>query len=254
MSTASQSHLVLIPSYNSGPVLLETVRQARQHWNPVWVVVDGSNDGSAGAVLEMQQTDPGLRVFVLSRNKGKGAAVFYGLRQAVCHGFTHVLTMDADGQHPAISITAFMHQSKQTPDAMILGTPVFDAHAPKLRVRGRKISNWWANLETLWCGIEDSLFGFRVYPARTLLKIMASHRWMRRFDFDAEAVVRLAWAGVPANNVDAAVRYLLPGEGGVSHFKYVRDNALLAWMHARLVLGFVARLPLLIWRRTRGRR
>ena len=229
-------------------MVLETVRQARQQWNPVWVVVDGSTDGSGEALLEMQKADTGLRVFVLPRNRGKGAAVLHGLREAVNQGFTHVLTMDADGQHPAASLPEFIHASQHAPDAMILGKPVFDASAPQLRVRGRRISNWWANLETLWCGIGDSLFGLRVYPARPLLKIMSSTRWMRRFDFDAEAVVRLAWAGVPIKNIGAPVRYLQPGGGGVSHFRYVRDNALLAWMHTRLMVGFLVRLPLLIWR------
>jgi len=254
MSSPSHSRLVLIPSYNTGPRLLETVNQARQYWNPVWVVVDGSDDGGSDELLKAQQADTGLRVFVLPRNVGKGAAVFYGLRQAVNHGFTHVLTMDADGQHSAASLPRLMQESEQAPGAMILGRPVFDSTAPRARVHGRKICNWWVNLETLWSGIGDSLFGLRVYPARALMRIMVSHRWMRRFDFDAEAVVRLTWAGVPARNIDTAVRYFLPGEGGVSHFRYVRDNALLAWMHTRLFVEFLLRLPLIVWRRLRSGR
>ena len=72
---------------------------------------------------------------------------------------------------------------------------------------------------------------------------------MRRFDFDVEAVVRLSWRGVPAINLPAPVIYLRPEEGGVSHFHYVRDNVLLTWMHARLLLGFMLRLPMLLLRR-----
>jgi hypothetical protein len=72
---------------------------------------------------------------------------------------------------------------------------------------------------------------------------------MRRFDFDPEAVVKLAWARVRPVNRPAPVRYLRPDEGGVSHFKYVRDNALLTWMHVRLMIGFIARLPVLAARR-----
>ncbi len=249
MPAASRSHLVLIPSFNTGAKVLETVTEARQYWKPVWVVVDGSTDGSAKALLERQESDPGLRVFVLPSNLGKGAAVLHGLREAVAAGFTHVLTMDADGQHPAARLPAFMHASQRTPEAMILGKPVFDPDAPKLRVNGRKISNWWANLETLWAGIDDSLFGFRVYPARALLGIMSASRWMRRFDFDVEAAVRLVWSGIQPINIDAPVRYLSAEQGGVSHFQYMRDNALLTWMHMRLLAGFVVRLPFLAWRR-----
>jgi hypothetical protein len=78
---------------------------------------------------------------------------------------------------------------------------------------------------------------------------MRSSRWMRRFDFDVEVVVRLSWRGVPAVNLPAPVRYFTPAEGGVSHFNYWRDNVLLTWMHTRLFFGFVARLPLLLARR-----
>lgn len=247
--TLSTSHLVLIPSYNPGAQVYATVRAAREQWQPVWVVVDGSSDGTADGLQEMAASDPSLRVLVLPENGGKGAAVLYGLDHAAAEGYTHALTMDSDGQHPAGLIPAFMAASQQHPAAMILGKPVFDADAPALRVQGRKISNGWANLETLWAGIGDSLYGFRVYPIEPLRQVMRGQRWMRRFDFDPEAVVRLCWHGVRPVNLPAPVKYLRADEGGVSHFNYLRDNTLLTWMHIRLVLGFVLRLPLLLLRR-----
>jgi len=146
-----------------------------------------------------------------------------------------------------------MAASANRPDAMVLGRPVFDASAPLLRVRGRRISNWWTNLETLGAGIDDSLYGFRVYPIAALIEVMRRQPWMRRFDFDTEAVVRLAWRGVAPINIAAPVKYLTAAEGGVSHFRYGRDNVLLTWMHTRLMLGFVLRLPLLIARRLAGK-
>ncbi len=249
MPDASSSHLVLIPSYNPGAKVGETVRAARAQWTPVWVVVDGSNDGSSELLRAMAANDPGLRVIVIPENRGKGSAVLAGISQAAAEGFSHALTMDSDGQHPADLIPAFMAASQAKPAAMVLGKPVFDADAPALRVNGRKVSNGWANLETLWMGIGDSLYGFRVYPIRPLIKIMQANRFMRRFDFDPEAVVRLCWAGVKPVNLDAPVRYFRADEGGVSHFRYLRDNTLLTWMHTRLFLGFLMRLPVLIWRR-----
>ena len=242
--------MVLIPSYNPGGKVFETVRAAREQWEPVWVVVDGSTDGTAASLQEMALRDPGLRVLVRAKNGGKGAAVLDGLTEASTQGFTHVLTMDSDGQHPADRIAAFMAESAAHPDAMVLGEPVFDTSAPSIRVKGRKISNWWANLETLWSGIHDSLFGFRVYPVAPLLRLMRSSLWMRRFDFDVEAVVRLSWAGVSARNLPAQVKYFTPAEGGVSHFHYGRDNVLLSSMHARLFTGFLLRLPFLLVRRS----
>ncbi len=254
MTAPSATHLVIIPSYNPGPRVYATVRAALESWNPVWVVIDGSTDDSPARLLELSAREPGLKVILMDKNRGKGAAVLRGLREAAAQGYTHVLTMDSDGQHPAQRIAEFMHLSQANPGAMVLGCPIFDSSAPSLRVRGRKISNWWVNVETLWGGIGDSLYGFRVYPIVPLMTIMQRQRWMRRFDFDAEAAVRLCWHGVAPLNVPAAVQYFRPDEGGVSHFHYWRDNALLTWMHARLILGFALRLPLFVVRRYRGSR
>jgi len=249
---ASTTQLVIIPSFDTGAKLLETVAAARAQWQPVWVVVDGSRDGSEQAVQALAASDPGLRVLVLPHNQGKGAAVLHGLRLAQAQGFAQALTMDADGQHPADLIPAFMQAAAARPDAMILGRPVFDASAPLLRVRGRRVSNAWTNLETLGAGVADSLYGFRVYPIAPLVALMTPQPWMRRFDFDTEAVVRLAWRGVKPINLDAPVRYLSAAEGGVSHFRYGRDNLLLTWMHLRLMAEFVLRLPGLVARRLAG--
>ena len=246
--TPSTTHLVVLPSYNTGPALLtQTVSAALAAWSPVWVVLDGCTDGSAAALSAIAA--PGLRVLALERNHGKGAAVRHALEAAAGAGFTHALVMDADGQHPAGHVRGFMQASAERPDAVILGLPQFGPEAPPVRVKGRRISNWWANLETLWAGIGDSLCGFRVYPVAPLLAAMARSPGMRRFDFDPEAAVRLVWRGVPTINLAVPVRYVPREEGGVSHFKYGRDNALLTWMHVRLVLGLLIRWPMLVRRR-----
>lgn len=250
----SGTHVVLIPSYNPGPKVFETVRAARAQWAPVWIVVDGSTDGTGAGLAALAREDTGLRVLVRQRNGGKGTAVLDGLEEALRQGFTHALVMDSDGQHPADRIAAFMAASAARPEAMVLGDPVFDASAPAIRVKGRRISNWWANCETLWAGIHDSLCGFRVYPIAALVPEMRASLGMRRFDFDVEAAVRLSWRGVPAVNLGAPIRYFSAAEGGVSHFDYWRDNVLLTSMHARLFFGFLVRLPWLVARRLAGRR
>ena len=253
MSTPSRSHLILIPSYNTGGKVLQTVWDARRIWQPVWVVVDGSTDGTLEALQALARDDPDIRVLALPRNQGKGAAILYGLREAEAAGYTHAMTLDADGQHPTDKIREFMAASAANPQALILVLPVFDANAPRVRVHGRKLSNWCAELETLGAGIGDSLYGFRVYPIAPLRRIMERQPWMRRFDFDAEAAVRLCWHGVRPINLAAPVRYFRPEEGGVSHFRYLRDNVLLTWMHVRLILEGLVRLPFLLRRRLAGR-
>jgi glycosyltransferase involved in cell wall biosynthesis len=240
--TASSTHLVLIPSYNTGPRFPGTVREALAQWRPVWVVVDGSTDGSENLVLEQAKCDDGLRVLLLPRNRGKGAAVLAGAEAARQAGFTHALVMDADGQHPAESIAMFMSVSREQPDALVLGRPVFGPDAPAVRRQGRKLSVGLVRFEIGGDGIDDPLFGFRVYPLEALVRVMRATPFARRYDFDPEVAVRLFWAGLPTRNLPAPCRYLSSAEGGISHFHYVRDNLRMIALHARLLV------ELLLWR------
>ena len=225
------THLVLIPSYDAGANLRQTVQAALAVWPSVMVVDDASTDGSAGGVEAL-----GAALLRRPRNGGKGAAVLDGLTLAQAQGFTHALVMDADGQHPAACIAAFMAASVARPAAMVLGRPQFGPDAPAVRRIGRRLANGLARLAAGGPSIGDSLFGFRVYPVAPLLQVMRQTRWMRGYDFDPEAAIRLVRLGVPAINLPAPVRYPRRSDGGVSHFQYVRDNLLLAWMFARLLL------------------
>lgn len=246
--------LVLIPSFNTGPRLLATIEEALAQGFPVWVVIDGSTDGSAEPAKALARREPRLRVIVRPRNGGKGAAIATGVDDALAAGYSHALTMDADGQHPAQLIPSFLEAARQSPSALILGRPVFGPEAPLARLQGRKLSVALARLEILGRGIDDPLFGFRVYPLEPLARVFTATRWARRFDFDHEAAVRLVWLGTPAVNLPAPCRYLGKAEGGVSHFRYGRDNAVLVWLHTRLIVELLfRRWPRLLRLRRRAR-
>ncbi len=243
---ADARRLVILPSYNSGPQLVRTASAVLEHWSPVWVVLDGSTDDSVGEIQALAAEHPGLRVFVRSKNEGKGGATLHAMREAQSAGFAHALVMDADGQHPPEAISPFMELSQKNPGAMILGVPVFGPDAPAERVKGRRVGNWFTHLETLWGGVQDSLFGFRLYPLKESVRIMDAITTARRFDFDTELAVRLFWAGVQPVNRPVPVTYPPNEKGGVTHFKYVRDNLLLVGTHTRLCLLLLPRL-LRVW-------
>jgi glycosyltransferase involved in cell wall biosynthesis len=226
--------LVLIPSYNSGRLLRETVVAALAAWAPVWVVVDGSTDGSADDMPD------GVQVLRLPVNGGKGTAVRHGAAMALQAGFTHALVMDADGQHPAEHIGVFMAASLPDPDAMVLGQPQFGPDAPWVRVQGRRLSNGLAGLAA-GATVGDALFGFRVYPLRPLLDALAAGPGLQGFDFDPGVLVRLVWAAVRQVRLPAPVRYPGRARGAVSHFRYGRDNLLLARLHLRLLVQSIRR-------------
>ena len=240
---ASKTHLVLIPSYNTGRKLEDNLRTALEHWAPVWVVIDGSSDGSDTTLDEFTKADPRLKVLRLPKNQGKGAAVLHGARAALAEGFTHAVCIDADGQHPEPYLPRYVEQSHRDPGAMILGTPIFDESAPRIRVNGRKAANFWVRVETLWDDIGDSMFGMRAYPLKDLVAVMDETRWARRYDFDTEVAIRLSWRGVYPVNLPTPVRYLTEEEGGISHYRYGRDNIILTGMFFRLFAQFWTRIP-----------
>ncbi len=224
-------------------MLAETVRAVAERWSPVWVVVDASTDGSEEAVREID----GVRCIGLEKNVGKGGAVLAGLRAAAEAGMEQALVMDGDGQHDVEAVGAFMAAAEfEGTGAMILGEPIFGPEAPAERVKGRRIGNFFANIETGWAGVGDSLFGMRVYPVVATLAVLDGIRSARRFDFDTEVVVRLVWRGVRPVNRRVAVHYPARADGGVTHFRYLRDNTVLVWAHARLLVGAA-------WRAVGGR-
>lgn len=246
--------LVVIPSYNTGgEVLVRTVREVLLHWPQVWVIVDGSTDGS-DAVLENQLgASAGLRIRRLPKNQGKGAAVLSAAAHAQAEGFTHVCSFDSDGQHCAADIPRMFARLEDVPEGFVLGVPQFGPEAPPERVKGRRVGNGFATLETLGMGPAVSLYGLRIYPVGPLLKVMRGTARGRRYDFDTEAAVRLTWAGVQAINVPTPVRYLSREEGGISHFKYLRDNVLLTCLHTRLLCELPFHVPALLRARQRTR-
>jgi hypothetical protein len=143
----------------------------------------------------------------------------------------------------------------EQPEAQILGRPRFPSNIPIERLYGRQLSIGLVRLLVLGPGIADPLFGFRVYPLAALLATLGPRRGGRRYDFDTESAVRLAWSGVPPVNRWAPVKYFSRAEGGVSHFHYLRDNVRLVWMHARLITELLLlRWPSLLRHRRAWRR
>lgn len=227
----------LVPTYDNPATLRDVVRRVREHLADVLVVDDGSGP-EARAVCEALAAEGLARVVHRARNGGKGAAVKDGFRAARGQGFTHALQVDADGQHAIEDIPRLLDAARARPEALVLGQPVFDASAPKARRYGREITRFWTDVEAGGPVIGDPMCGFRVYPLDAAIAAGARGDAM---DFDPEIAVRLVWMGVPVVNVPTRVRYVSRAEGGVSHFRMVRDNALISWMHTQLMLTRIAR-------------
>jgi glycosyltransferase involved in cell wall biosynthesis len=215
------------------------------------ILVDDGNGPEAGAYLaELAAKTPGLVLVSLGKNFGKGDALIKGFKKAAELGVTHLLQIDADGQNDAGRAAFFLEESARHPDNVICGCPEFDEAAPRSRVAGRKISNFWAAVVTLSGEIKDALCGFRVYPVEPALKAAGNFFMDKRMAFDAEILVRLYWNRVFPLFYPVKVSY---PSGGVSNFRLFADNLRISWMFTRLFFGMLIRLPRLFVMRRRGR-
>jgi len=227
--------IILIPSFNTGAVLEHVVKDALSVHPDVWLLIDGSTDQSYQTLDRFRNQHSGFRITVFQKNEGKGSTLLKGALLAKTEGFTHFVSMDADGQHPASHVPMLLESIRQNPDALVMGQPVFDKSAPKIRLWGRKLTLMMTDIETGFGGLGDTLYGFRAYPIDPFLKAFASTSHARGYDFDPEIAVRLFWNGLRPVQVSIPVRYFEASEGGVSHFHYLRDNLKLTLLHFRLI-------------------
>lgn len=216
------------------------------------VIVDDASPAGALAELERLVDDCGGEITLVrhEKNQGKGSAVTTGLVTALDAGFTHALQIDADGQHDVAYIADLRALSAEHPDAIACGAPVFDESISRLRYYGRYLTHALVWLETLSMDLRDAMCGFRVYPTGPVVALIQRKAPGRRMAFDPELLVRASWAGIPIHFTPVEVRY---PEDGASHFHYLRDNVIISWMHTRLIFGMLLRLPVLLWRKMRGR-
>lgn len=227
---------VVIPCFNHGASVAAVARAASAHC-PV-VIVD---DGSAVPLAEL----PGCTVVRLERNSGKGAALCAGFKRAVELGYSHAITMDADGQHFALDLPMLLAAAQAQPGALIVGVRDFyAAGCPVHRRRSNAVSTFWFRIET-GVRLNDSQCGFRCYPLALTQRLKTRSG---RFAFELEFMVRASWVGTAIVAVPVKCSYEA-GQLRQSHFRPVRDLAHITIMNIGLVLQswFVPRTLRVAW-------
>lgn len=232
----SFSPCAVVPCYNHGAAVGGVVARLREQGLPVIVVDDGS-DAETARVLDAL---PGIHLFRLDRNRGKGAAVRRGLREARRLGYSHALQVDADGQHDLDDVPKFLERGRAAPDAVVCADPFYDRSIPRSRLYGKKITHFWVAIETLGAARGDSMCGYRLYPLALAVPIVKRRKRARGMGFDIDVLVRMIWAGAGVETVRTRVVY--PADG-VSHFRPLRDNLNISRTHAHLFFGLLRRLP-----------
>ncbi|WP_156847637.1 glycosyltransferase [Campylobacter ureolyticus] len=223
----------LIPYYNHPAKIVKLCETLKSYEIPIILVDDGSSDNFDFATLD-------IKVLKHDKNKGKGAALKTGFNYAMKNGFTHAFQIDADMQHDLSKIDEFLEIYKNNKDIVICGYGKYDQTAPKARVYGRKITNFWAYINTLGGSFKDLMIGMRIYPLdENVFKKTKSNR----MEFDIEVLINYYKFGYKFSWIEVDINY-----ESISHFKMLRDNILISKMHARCFFA----LPKFIFERVKN--
>jgi glycosyltransferase involved in cell wall biosynthesis len=242
-------YCLVVPHYNHYLAFAGFLPELIATGLPCIVVDDGSSAASANSVEKILADYKQTWFLKHGINRGKGAAIFTGAYYARVLGFTHIVQIDADGQHNVDDVAKLIDYSESHPDTIVSGKPWFDEKAPKIRVYGRRITDFWVALESFSLQIKDGLCGFRVYPLSQLEKILDNYYLGVRMEIETEILVKAVWSNIPLHFIPTKVSY---PENSVSHFHYWRDNLRLIKLHIRLLAGMIIRSPLLLRNRIRS--
>lgn len=239
-----QVHIaIVVPVYNQAGRLREVIERCLEQIPHVWVIDDGSDEPVTDCLA-------GLAVQVLrhEKNRGKGAALRTGAQHLAAQGYTHMITLDADGQHYPEDVPGFFEAINAHPLALILGVRDFgEANVPKSSRFGRSFGNFWVWVQT-GQRVGDIQSGYRAYPLALFKQLPFLSR---RYGLEVEIVVRALWGGAEVHAIPVRVFYAPAGQR-CSHFHKLYDNlrvsllnthltfrALTPWPHHRVEQGKV---------------
>jgi len=223
-------YCIIIPTYNNCRTVADVVARSVSVCRDVIVVNDGSTDQTAQILADVDVT-----VLTHERNRGKGQALKTGLKYASTHGYTHAVTIDADGQHFPEDIPVLMEASDNNPKDMIVGCRNLTSdNMPRGNTFANRFSNFWFRLQTTQ-KLEDTQSGFRIYPLDSVYGL-----WLltSRYEAELELMVYAAWHGVKMRGVGVRVLYQPEGER-VSHFRPFRDFLRITVLNTFLCFGAV---------------
>jgi len=222
---------ILIPTYNNERTLCTVIDRVMEIVPDAKVIV--VNDGSTDSTLEkLKAYNSKIELISYEENQGKGNALKLGFRKAIALGFDNVITIDSDNQHFPEDIPLIVAEAMKYPGAVIMGSRNMNQEGvPSKSSFGNRFSNFWFKLET-WITLPDTQTGYRLYPLAPLKKMKF---FTKKFEFEIEVIVRLAWKMIKFHPVAIRVKY--DPDERVSHFRPGRDFFRISVLNSVLVIG-----------------
>jgi glycosyltransferase involved in cell wall biosynthesis len=225
-------YCVIIPTYNNDTTLERVINGVSRFTGDIIVVNDGSTDSTSRIIDRLADDFYTLKVVSYPGNMGKGYAIRKGFELAVKEGYNYAITIDSDGQHDPADIPVFVAGIENEPDKLIIG----DRNLAGRNISGGSrfaniFSNFWFRFLT-GIKLKDTQTGFRLYP---LDKLKSMRFITRKYEFETEVLVRVAWKGIEIHSVPVSV-YYPPKEERISHYRFFRDFFRISILNTVLVI------------------
>ncbi len=220
---------VCIPTFNNNGTIQQVVNDILSETELPIIVFD---DGSHTPIEKIIKEHSRVTILRNSKNLGKGATIEKSFQFAAKLGYTHLITMDGDGQHYAREIKKLLALVTENPFELIIGNrKLVGEDVPEISKFGRKFSNFWVDYQTGY-KISDSQSGFRTYP---VFLVQNMTFFTKRYDFEIEVMIKLLWKGIKIKEVEIDVFY--PEESKrISHFDKLWDNVRISILNTVLVV------------------
>lgn len=166
-------NLVIIPTYNeieNIEKMVHTVFALPREFE-LLIVDDGSPDGTAVKVKELQKTYTGkLHIEERKGKMGLGTAYIHGFRWALARDYDYIFEMDCDFSHNPADLVRLLEACENGADVAV----------GSRYVKGGNVSNWdmkrimlsyFASLYVrmiLWLPVKDTTAGFKCYRRKVL--------------------------------------------------------------------------------------
>jgi glycosyltransferase involved in cell wall biosynthesis len=213
----------VIPAHNEAATIVDVACRARSFVLQVAVIDDGSTDGTAQCVKDLDVT-----LLRNAANQGKAASLWRGMQWALDAGAEMIVTLDGDGQHRPQDIPRLLEVAARYPGAIVIGARLRGrARAPRRRRYANAFADFWIS----WAAghrIADSQSGFRLYPAELLRRIRVAHDREHGFVFESEILIEAARLGVRSVSVEIDAVY---AAARASHYRAATDT----WRIVRMV-------------------
>lgn len=227
--------IIVLPSYNEREGIkvlvpeIFSIAEKIENWSiEILVVDDNSPDGTADEVKRLQKTYPKALHLLKGKKEGLGRAYVRGFGYAIENLNPHVLfEMDADGQHPATLIPAFLKKIEAGSDFVIGSRYIKGGSIPENWTIDRKfysiVGSLVAQFGFMNFKVRDWTSGFRCIKASFLKNILTEMNNHNGYVFqiallDKAFKKHLHISEVPLNFVDR-----LNGESKFSSIQFIMD-------------------------------